>query len=221
MAVSLEAPQSLNRYSYVSNMPLTYFDRTGLFKSCPPNSGPNIQNSDGTTSCGDAGPHVGGLNDAVPCKDYYINGFYMGSSCRSGDDIIIWRWDVADHVRFSDGTIGASKNRRDPNFFARQQCTSQYLSQKYGPGAQSLVDLFSLYSLLGSHPGPAWRTTVIVEGAKLGTVALVKAAAGTTEATVAGWAWILPTVVGTLQDVDARSACSAVSGANPPLGTNP
>ena len=30
MAVSLDAPQSLNRYSYVNNMPLSYFDPTGL-----------------------------------------------------------------------------------------------------------------------------------------------------------------------------------------------
>ena len=30
MAVSLEAPQSLNRYSYVNNMPLSYFDSLGL-----------------------------------------------------------------------------------------------------------------------------------------------------------------------------------------------
>ena len=30
MAVSLDAPQSLNRYSYVSNMPLSYFDPFGL-----------------------------------------------------------------------------------------------------------------------------------------------------------------------------------------------
>ena len=30
LAVSLDAPQSLNRYSYVSNMPLSYFDSTGL-----------------------------------------------------------------------------------------------------------------------------------------------------------------------------------------------
>ena len=30
MAVSLDAPQSLNRYSYVENMPLSYFDPWGL-----------------------------------------------------------------------------------------------------------------------------------------------------------------------------------------------
>ena len=30
MAVSLDSPQSLNRYSYVNNMPLSYFDPTGL-----------------------------------------------------------------------------------------------------------------------------------------------------------------------------------------------
>jgi len=47
MAVSLDSPQSLNRYSYVNNMPLSYFDPLGLWTApscgtaeygCPPST---------------------------------------------------------------------------------------------------------------------------------------------------------------------------------------
>ena len=218
MAVSLDAPQSLNRYSYVNNMPLSYFDPTGLFESCPPNSGPNIQNSDGTTGCGDAGPHMGGLNDAVPCKDYYVNGFDMGSSCRSGDDIIIWRWDAADHVRFSDGTTGANKkNNKKPNFFNYSNCQYQFLDNKYGPGAAKFVSRFSLLGFTPLASGPsanasdAFWPSVGTEAAK-GTAWLVFKTAGS-EAGVLGveTGSFVPTLYGTAVDAEAKYACKDVT----------
>jgi len=54
-------PQSWNRYAYVINSPLGSVDPLGLISPCPPGSGINILNPDGTTSCGPVPPGGGGV----------------------------------------------------------------------------------------------------------------------------------------------------------------
>jgi RHS repeat-associated protein len=62
-AVDPTNPQSWNRYGYVLNSPLVFVDPLGLVSPCPPGSGPNILNPDGTTSCGDpVDPGAGGIS---------------------------------------------------------------------------------------------------------------------------------------------------------------
>jgi RHS repeat-associated protein len=59
-AVNPTNPQTWNRYAYVMNDPLALVDPLGLVGYCPPGSGQNILNPDGTTSCGSAPQPIGG-----------------------------------------------------------------------------------------------------------------------------------------------------------------
>ena len=72
MAVSLDSPQSLNRYSYVNNMPLSYFDQKGLCgdtysdiidAECDGGTGGQGGGGGGATGGGDGGVAVFGNDE--------------------------------------------------------------------------------------------------------------------------------------------------------------
>lgn len=118
-----------------------------------------------------------------------------------------WNWDHV-HLDTKTGTIELGQEP-GVNWNANKDCQSSFLNSQYGPGAQSFASHFSLFNTFSEQGG---LTTIGLELTKL-TAGGLLLKAGATAGEVSG-AFLIPTGLGTLYDVQARYTCRNVSGAN-------
>jgi hypothetical protein len=141
---------------------------------------------------------------------------------------------ICDATRTSvyEGTMGfttsvfglAPNNSQKPkvNWFANSNCQSAFLNSKYGPGTTSFVSHFSLLSWTPLASGPSANSsdtivpTIATEGAKLGVGYLLKLG-GAASQTLSAWGamTLIPGLLGTAWDAEAKNACKDVTGTNP------
>jgi hypothetical protein len=108
------------------------------------------------------------------------------------------------------------------NSFANSNCQSAFLNSKYGPGTTSFVSHFSLPSWTPLASGPSANSsdtiapTIATEGAKVGVGYLLKLG-GAGSQTLSAWGamTLIPGLLGTAWDAEAKNACKDVTGTNP------
>jgi hypothetical protein len=108
------------------------------------------------------------------------------------------------------------------NWFANSNCQSAFLNSKYGPGTTSFVSHFSLLSWTPLASGPSANSsdtiapTIATEGAKVGVGYLLKLG-GAGSQTLSAWGamTLIPGLLGTAWDAEAKNACKDVTGTNP------
>jgi hypothetical protein len=124
------------------------------------------------------------------------------------------------------GGLGAAPNnpgqKPKVNWFANSNCQSAFLNSKYGPGTTSFVSHFSLLSWTPLASGPSANSsdtimpTIATEGAKVGVGYLLKLG-GAGSQTLSAWGamTLIPGLLGTAWDAEAKNACKDVTGTNP------
>jgi hypothetical protein len=108
------------------------------------------------------------------------------------------------------------------NWFANSNCQYAYLNSNYGPGTSSFVSRFSLlgYTPLASCPSANASETIVptigTEGTKVGVGYLLKAG-GASGQSISAWGamTMIPTLLGTAYDAQAKYACKDVTSVNP------
>jgi hypothetical protein len=108
------------------------------------------------------------------------------------------------------------------NWFANSNCQYAYLKSNYDPGTSSFVSRFSLlsYTPLASGPSANASETIVptigTEGTKVGVGYLLKLG-GAASDSISAWGamTLIPTLLGTAYDAEAKYACKDVSGTNP------
>jgi hypothetical protein len=112
-------------------------------------------------------------------------------------------------------------NKPEVNWFANSNCQYAFLNSHYGPGGAPLVSHFSILSFTPLASGPSANSsdtvipTIETEGAKWGTELLLKIGGAGAESLQAwGAATLIPTLMGTAMDAQAKYACRDVNGYN-------
>ena len=107
------------------------------------------------------------------------------------------------------------------NWFANSNCQNAYLNRHYGSGGAPFVSHFSILSFTPFASGPSANSsdtvkpTIETEGAKWSIELLLKVGGAGVESLHAwGVATLIPTLIGTAMDAEAKYACRDVNGVN-------